>query len=161
MRNLAIGIAVALGIYAFNMVMEADRDATGAIVGEGSIGAFQMRVGDCFNDSGPSFGDGASEVTDVPGVPCSQPHDNEVYAVFDVDMPSFPEGDGMADAAFESCLERFEPFVGKDYESSALDIATIYPTKASWNQHNDREVICALFDINSTKLMGSAKGLAL
>jgi len=66
-------------------------------------------VGDCFNDSGPSFGDQGAEVTDVLGVPCSEPHDNEVC----------------------------------------------------WNQHNDREVICAVFDVNAAKLVGSAKGLAL
>jgi hypothetical protein len=161
MRNLAIGIAVALGIYAFNTVMEADRDDTGAIVGDGNIGAFQMRVGDCFNDSGPSFGDQGAEVTDVPGVPCSEPHDNEVYAIFDVSLPSFPEGEGMSETAFDSCLQRFESFVGKDYQSSALDIVTMYPTKVSWSQHNDREVICAVFDVNATKLVGSAKDLAL
>jgi hypothetical protein len=157
-RNWIIGAAVAGGAFLFNSVMQADRDDSGAIVAEGSLDAFQMRVGDCFDD-GSAFTEESNNVDSVPGVPCSMPHDNEVYAVFDVAVTSFP-GDGMADMAQEACQERFEAFVGKDYESSSLDIATLYPSSDSWKQ-NDREVICAVYDIDAKKLTGSVKGLAL
>jgi hypothetical protein len=156
-RNWGIGIAIAAGAYLVNSFMAADRDSTGAIVGAGSVNAFQMRVGDCFDD-GSTFGD--DEVDSVPGVPCSEPHDNEVYAVFDVTAQSFP-GDAMADMAHDGCVERFEAFVGKDYESSSLDIATLYPSRDSWNGQNDREVICAVYDIELAKLTGSVKGQRL
>jgi hypothetical protein len=156
-RNWGIGIAVAAGAYLVNSFMQADRDDSGAIVSEGSVDAFQMRVGDCFDDGSTFAGE---EVNSVPGVPCSKPHDNEVYAVFDVSMTSYP-GDGMAEMAHDACLERFESFVGRDYESSALDIATLYPTRESWNGQNDREVVCAVYDVAANKLTGSVKGLAL
>jgi hypothetical protein len=129
-----------------------------AIVDEGSLDAFQMRVGDCFDD-GSAFADDNDDVRSVPGVPCAKPHDNEVYAVFDVTLTSFP-GDGMAEIAQDACRERFEAFVGKDYESSSLDIATLYPSSDSW-QRKDREVICAVYDIDAKKLTGTVKGLAL
>src|SRR5687768_8231877 len=116
--NWAIGLAVVGGAYFFNSAMRADRDDSGAIVAEGSVDAFQMRVGDCFDDGSAFAGD---EVDSVPGVPCVQPHDNEVYAVFNVSSASFP-GDAMAALAHDGCLERFEAFVGRDYESSSLDI---------------------------------------
>jgi hypothetical protein len=154
-----IGVAVAAGAYLFNSVMQADRDDSGAIVSEGSLDAFHMRVGDCFDD-GSVFGDGNDDVDSVPGVPCSQPHDNEVYAVFDVSAESYP-GDGMADMAQEACLERFEAFVARDYESSSLDVASLYPSRESWSGQNDREVVCAVYDIDAKKLTGSVKGLAL
>jgi hypothetical protein len=156
-RNWGIGIAVAAGAYLVNSVMQADRDETGAIIGEGAVGAFEMRVGDCFYD-GSTFT--SNEVDSVPGVPCSQPHDNEVYAVFDVTAASFP-GEAIAEMAHEGCLERFETFVGKDYESSSLDIATLYPSQESWQRQNDREVICAVYDMEAEKLTGSVKGLRL
>jgi hypothetical protein len=159
MRNWIIGIAIAGGAYLFHSTMQADRDDSGAIVGEGSIDAFQMRVGDCFND-GSGFTDDNPEVHSVPGVPCSTAHDNEVYAVFDVNSPSFP-GDEMERMAFESCKQRFSAFVGRDYDSSKLDIATLYPTRDSWNSHNDREVVCAVYDVAANKLTGSVKGRAL
>ena len=160
MRNWVIGIAIAVGAYALNSAMRADRDSTGAIVDEGSIDAFQMRVGDCFDD-GSVFAEESNEVNSVPGVPCSSPHDNEVYAIFDVNAASFPEGDGMAIMAFDACKERFTEFVGNDYDSSSLDIATLYPTRESWNGQDDREVVCAVYDMESKKLTGSVRNRRL
>ena len=133
MRNWGIAIAVAAGGYLVNMALNADRDSTGAIVDSGDVSAFEIRVGDCFDDEGV-FSQGNSEVSKVPGIPCAQPHDNEVYAV---------------------------SFVGKDYASSTLDIATLYPSRDSWNRQTDREVVCVVFDVNAKKLVGSVKGLAI
>jgi hypothetical protein len=158
-RNWGIGVAIAAGAYLVSSLTQADRDATGAIVDEGSLDAFQMRVGDCFDD-GTAFGDESSSIGSVPGVPCAKPHDNEVYAVFDIDAPSFP-GDAMAEMAHDACLARFEAFVGKDYGSSSLDIATLYPSRESWNGQRDREVVCAVYDVELAKLTGSVKGLRL
>ena len=155
-RNWIIGIVIAVGAIFVRTQMHADRDDTGAIVGEGSVDAVSMRVGDCFDD-GSTFND--DEVNSVPGVPCAQPHDNEVYALFDVTNTSFP-GDDMARIAHEGCLARFEGFVGKDYDSSQLDIATLYPSPESWQQ-NDREVVCVVYDMDQNKLTGSVKGLRL
>ena len=106
-----------------------------------------MRVGDCFNDSSSLLSDD-EEFSNVPGVPYSEPHDNEVYEIFDVNVASYPEGDGMSELAFASCEERFESFVGKDYQSSSLAIMPLYPTLDSWNRLNDREVICGVYDMS-------------
>jgi hypothetical protein len=156
-RNWGIGIAIAAGAFGINSFLEADRDSSGAIVSAGNVSAFAMRVGDCFDDGSTFDGE---EVGGVPGVPCSKPHDNEVYAVFDVEMSAFP-GEQMGDLAQQACLERFEAFVGKDYESSSLDVASLYPTRESWTQQNDREVICAVYDVAAEKLTGIVKGLRL
>jgi hypothetical protein len=157
-RNWGIGIAIVAGVGLFNYVTRADRDETGAIVSEGSLDAFQMRVGDCFDD-GSTFAGDDPEVDDVPGVPCSQPHDNEVYAVFDVAAASFP-GDKMGEMAHEGCVARFEAFVGRDYDSSSLDVATLFPSAESWRQ-DDREVVCAVYDIDAKKLTGTVRGMRL
>ncbi len=158
MRNLAIYAAVAAGFVGYNMMTQADRDGSGAIVSGGNVDAFTMRVGDCFDDTSSLASQDGGEVTSLPGVPCSEPHDNEVYAVFDVDVGSFPQGEAMSELAFESCLDRFEPFVGLEYESSTLDILTLYPSEDSWKLQNDREVVCAVYDIDANKLTGSVKG---
>lgn len=49
------------------------------------------------------------------------------------------------------------PYVGRDYETSALDVVTMYPSPEGWDQ-NDREVVCALYDMSGAKLVGSVKG---
>lgn len=155
MKNLAFYAVVVLGYLGYSFVTSADRDATGAIVSEGSIDAFSLRVGDCFNNAG--IGD---EVSDLPGVPCAEPHDYETYAVFDVALDSFPSEEEMSELAYERCLERFDGFVGIEYENSVLDIVTLYPTTESWKQ-NDREVVCALYDMNEEKLVGTTRGAAI
>jgi len=156
MRTWVIYIAAALGFVIYGAATDADRDGTGAIVDGGTVNAFQVRVGDCFDDV-DSYDD---EISSLPGVPCSKPHDNEAFAVFDVTVASYPEGEGMWDLAYNSCMERFDSFVGLDYESSSLDILTMYPTVESWQQ-NDREVVCAVYDMEENKLVGSVKGRSL
>ena len=155
MKSWAVYLMAVVGFGIYGAATSVDRDSSGAIVAEGNIGAFNVRVGDCFNDVG--FDD---EVSSVPGIPCSDPHDNEAYAVFDVSVPSYPEGEGMSELAYESCMDRFAAYVGKDDESSSLEITTMFPSQQSWRE-NDREVICAVYDMNAQKLTGTTRGSAL
>ena len=160
MKNFLLYAIIGLGVVAYNVATQADRDATGNIVDGGNIDAFTIRLGDCFNDTNGLGTEEAGEVSSLPGVPCAEPHDNEVYAVFDVSFAEFPGDEQMAETAFGQCLERFAGFVGVDYESSMLDITAMYPSSQSWNMQNDREVICAIYDMNGGKLEGSAKDSA-
>ena len=155
MKQWGIYILAALGIGIYGAVTKADRDESGSIIDGGSIDAFHMRVGDCFDDTSSSEG----EISSLPGVPCAEPHDNETFAVFNIKQDAFP-GDEMDTIAYDGCMVRFEPFVGRDYESSTLEVFPIYPTADSWVQ-DDREVICALYDMEENKLQGSVKGRAL
>lgn len=161
MKNLLVYAVIGLGIIAYNVATEADRDAAGNIVSGGNLDAFTIRLGDCFDNTSSLASDEAGEVSSLPGRPCAEPHDNEVYAIFDVDYASFPGDDQMGELAFEACRERFSTFVGRDYESSELDITALYPTTQSWAVQEDREVICAVYDMNGNKLTGSAKDSAI
>ncbi len=156
MKGWGVYIAIALGVFVYNAVTEAGRDDTGAIVDGGNVDACQIRAGDCFDDASSM----EDEISSLPGVPCADPHDNEAYAVFEVSFADYPEGDEMSEFAYSSCMERFESFVGTDYQSSVLDIFTMYPSPESWKQ-DDREVVCAIYDMNAEKLTGSMKGRAL
>lgn len=89
MKNWAIYIAAALGFAIYGAVTDADRDGSGDIIGEGTVSAFNVKVGDCFDDSDSS----SEQIFSVAGVPCSDPHDNETYAVFDVALPNYSDED--------------------------------------------------------------------
>ncbi len=161
MRHLRIVFFVLfIGYVVYDFTNDADRDESGNIVGEGEIDAFAMRVGDCFDDS-PEITDPSAEIQAVAGLPCSEPHDNEVYAVFDVSFDTFPGDASMFDLSTDACHKRFKSFVGKSYDESVLDLFAIYPTDDSWSQLNDREVICAVYRVDYKKLTGSAKGLGI
>ena len=152
MKKLAAYVVAALGFGIYGAITDIDRDESGAIVEAGMLDAFQVRLGDCFDDPDNQAG----ELTSLPGVPCSEPHDNEAYAVFDLTMESYSEYE-ISDFSESACIDRFATYVGRDYESSVLDVVTMYPTQESWAQ-NDREVVCALYDMSGEKLVGSVKG---
>ena len=129
----------------------AERNETGEIDTAGSVDAFAIHVGDCFDDQASS----SSEVSDVPGVPCAEPHDNEVFATLDLPMSVWPGVERADELADAGCLERFREAIGVDYDDSVLVIMTMIPTEASWEQRKDREVICIAYHMDLDKLTGT------
>ena len=159
MKNWLFTAIIVIGVVAYNFATRADRDATGAIVDAGSVDAWDLQVGDCFDDTSAVAEDGAGEVASLPAVPCSEPHDNEVYAVIDLGISTYSDDETVSQLAFDKCHERFESFVGMSYDDSELDILTLSPTKASFSSSN-RDVTCAVFNVDYSKLTGSAEGTA-
>lgn len=141
------------GILVAACAPEADRNEVGEVVASGQIDIFQTKIGDCFDDQ-----TAADAIDDVPGRPCVEPHDNEVFALFDTNLTSFPGQEEMFEHAFDECLTRFEAYVGEPYDSSVLEVFPIVPTLESWKRVNDREIICALYHLEGEKLVGSVKG---
>ena len=111
-----------------------------------------LDVGTCFDDPA-SF----AEVTDVPVVACSDPHDNEVIALLALGEPAFPGEDVINARAGEGCVAAFEPYVGIAYAESAYDVGWFAPTADSW-AIGDREVICFAFDVGFAPITGSIRG---
>lgn len=101
---------------------------------------FALEVGDCFDQAEPAGG----TVTSVEPVACDLLHDHEVYAAFELDDEAWPGDEAVADAAEQGCIERFEGFVGVEYADSELEAAAFWPTEESWQERDDREVLCYL-----------------
>lgn len=122
-----------------------------------SPSVLSLETGTCFDD-GDAITNELSEVTDVPVVDCAEPHDNEVYYTYQMNDGSYPGDDRVFDIADTECLASFEPFVGASYETSQLDFGWLVPTEQTWNEANDREIICFLYDLELAKLTGSMQG---
>ena len=123
--------------------------------GEQSVQALQ--VGDCFDDTTELVELG--EVRRVPPVPCEEPHDNEVFHVADYSGDTYSAAQ-IGDFAADVCFAAFEPYVGRSYESSVLDIRWLEPSEESWDQ-GDREIVCVLTHMDRQKLLQPAQGSAL
>jgi hypothetical protein len=121
---------------------------------DSELDAFQMQVGDCFDDDLLS----GSEVSGLPGIPCEQPHDNQVYALFDLSAPEFPGDDAVLALANEGCLERFPDAIGTSYEASVYAFTTLTPTERSWTELADREVVCIAYHMEMEKLTTTVLG---
>jgi Septum formation len=116
-----------------------------------AISATDLEVGECLN--GLRAG---SDVTTVPSVPCEEPHEGEVFAVFDL-----PSGDYPGNAAVESqvdkgCETRLAAYSPSAPTDSALEQFFIYPQERNWIK-GDREVVCIAKAASGTTT-GSIKG---
>jgi hypothetical protein len=157
--RLVVGLLIAGGWWLFTSFDDADRDDGGEIVGGGDLGVMSMQIGDCFDDPGELD----DVVYDVAAVPCSEPHDNEVFAVKSVGTvfgDEFPGRPAMDQYSYESCVDSFLAYVGVDYAQSSLGVFTFTPTQESWDE-GDRDFVCALYSIDFAKLSGSAAGSGL
>lgn len=121
----------------------------------GDLDVFTLAVGDCFDDDSAA----GTEISEIPVVPCSEPHDNEVYHEFTLDEGEYPGGDVIETAADEGCFAEFESFVGIDYESSVYGYSWLTPTESGWNELDDRLVQCVVYEYGE-KLTGSVAGTA-
>ena len=130
------------------------RDDEGAIVEGGDTDVFQIAVGDCITDAGGQM------VSDVPTVPCAEPHQYEVYAEGTMDDGDFP-GDAAIDAKVdEICGGAFPGFVGMAYEESTLDYTAYTPSADTWARFNDRLITCIITDTMVATTTGTLAGAA-
>lgn len=115
-----------------------------------------LEVGDCL----PLVVYGEDEmVSELPVVPCEQPHTDEVFFIYDVDGGEFPGDDALTETSWNGCYDAFQAYVGTSYEASELDFYNYQPTKGSWVREGDRTVQCILFsyeDVTGT-LQGSGR----
>lgn len=144
----------ALGFGALLMLGAAcsgpERNDEGAIVEQGTLDVFDIKVGDCL--SGATEG----EVANVAAIPCDQPHMYQAYASFDVPDSAYPSSGELQDVADQGCFDAFEEFVGVPYSDSIYLYTWMEPTTESW-QDDDREILCQLM-LEEGELTEDAQG---
>jgi len=116
---------------------------------EGSV--FTLDEGDCFDDPGE-----VEDIVEVPVVPCDEPHDNEVFAAFDLGRDDYPGPAVLQEEAFEGCVDRFDDHVGVEYAASQLLVGALQPSASGW-EDGDREVVCFLYSPDGM-LTGTMEG---
>ena len=141
----ATGLLVTLGACSFSL------GGTGQRAGE--VSALDLEAGLCFNDPRDE-----ELVRSVSRVACEQPHDNEVFAVFDYtgQGDEFPGQEALGGQADEECEARFEDYVGIPYADSGLRATYLTPSEQTWAD-GDREIVCYLYEGDAEPLTGSMK----
>ena len=114
-------------------------------------------VGTCVNSADLS----GDEITEIPEVDCADEHDGQVFFKFDMDDGDYPGTDAVSTAAQEQCIPAFGDFVGTEYEESSLDIRYIGPSQDTWDQADDREVICFVVTMDGSTSTESFEGSGL
>ena len=121
---------------------EAERE-DGAIVAPGDVDVFGVRVGDCLDLDATDAT--AAQITDLAAVPCTQSHRHEVFHVAEVTgFDVYPGPSELSSTSDGLCLGAFEDYVGVPYLDSDVQFTYLYPSLASWQDEEDREVVCIL-----------------
>ena len=100
----------------------------------------QLKVGDCVNDLHTS-----TDVQSLPGVPCAQSHEGEVFAVFDLPSGVYPGQAAVREQAGTECNDRLAAYSPSALNNPSLGLVTLYPQQQSW-EGGDRGVVCIATD---------------
>lgn len=123
-------------------------------------GLRSLRPGQCFL---LPTDDPAAEDRAVWLVGCDQPHTHEVVDVVEYgggsDGGRYPGVEAVRAWAEDACYVRFEPFVGRAWTRSELDLELWWPSEESW-ELGDRSVICTVFPADRSPVTGTVRGSA-
>lgn len=127
-----------------------------------SESVFDVRSGECFVPPAAV----KAELSDLTRVACEKPHSQESYAIVayrDVaagaspGASAFPGSDVLGTFAQGVCAQRFTGYVGVDYRDSSLFFTYLLPSARSWEQNDDRNVLCFVTTTGGS-LTSSVKG---
>ena len=127
-------LAIAAAIVAV-VLTSADRDSTGEITRSGDVSAFSLHVGDCVSDL-----DLSGAIASFPVVPCDQPHEAEVFGIFDLPEGDYPSETELTSQAEAGCANYLASNASNAANDPTLEFSYIYPLEQGWPE--DREVVC-------------------
>jgi hypothetical protein len=135
--------------------------SNGSDGGDGGLGAptpndpgsdiswFDANAGDCF------------EVTDADTgsyvvIDCDDAHTAEIFSVFELPAGEFPGVDAVQEAAEQGCNLDIESYSGASAGDLGVEIGSLFPTEDTWNQVDDREIVCYAHGDLAGSIFGSA-----
>ncbi len=146
--GVVIGIVAALGGLALDI---------GVGVFFANTTSYQdLKVGDCLDD--PS-----GRVFRVSRHSCSSPHERQVFATFDDPASSsapFPGTTPLRTLAEGECVARFARSAPSVPNRAALRVFFLVPIKSSWENDDNRRVVCMVGSRDGSRLTGSLPTIA-
>lgn len=113
---------------------------------------FDIAEGDCLGDYSTD-----TDVQEVDIIPCDQDHAQEVLLITEITGDELPSEDEVQEQVRAECVPAFEEFVGISFDESALDINFLSPSQESWDEQDDRDIVCTIYD-PSGSVSGSFEG---
>jgi hypothetical protein len=117
-----------------------------------SISVFDVKPGECFH----SPKDVKAQLSSLARTSCDAPHTQESYAIVGFvnangsSASAYPGDDSVTQFAQGSCAQQFRSYVGVDYLDSSLFFTWLAPSARSWEQNDDRNIICFVTTTGAT-----------
>jgi len=159
-RGLALAGVILSSMWTVGIVLaiilavttSAKRDNGGAVTDGGSISATSLQVGDCVNGL-----KNTTNLLSLPGVPCTQPHEGEVFAVFDLPAGAYPGAAAVDQEVSRECNDRLGAYSPSAETNPDVGLFSVYPLEQNW-QRGDRQVVCLATASSGGTTTGSIKG---
>ncbi len=121
----------------------------------GGTNVLSLEVGQCISDAAQE-----GQVSSVPVVDCAEPHVGEIYALPQLPEGEFPGDQAVSDQGEQLCTgQPFQDYVGVPYLQSEIYYTTLLPSAETWNDDDDREIVCILANQDGSPLSpGSLRG---
>jgi Septum formation len=91
----------------------------------------------------------------LPAVPCDQPHEAEVFGMFDLPEGDYPTEDELVAHADAGCANRMAMYAPEAMNDPTIGFLYMYPLQQVWPA--DREVVCLAISSEGT-MTGSLMG---
>jgi len=158
-KGLAIAGLVLSGVWvvaivvivAVTAVSKAHRSTTGTITGSGQVDIFSLRVGDCFQNPPP--GETKLGVAQVTAVPCTTPHNAQVFAQFNSTDATYPGRQALVHEARHGCRAQEAASLDKSKITGTMTLRFLFPVPQAWTAGR-RALTCLVVD--STKDLTSS-----
>ena len=117
-----------------------------------NVPVFSVQPGQCF----VSPTEVHAELSSLQRTPCNRPHNQEAYASIPYKsadgsaVSAYPGSDLLTKFAQGACAQEFGRYVGVSYLDSSLFFTYLLPSPRSWEQADDRKVICFVTTTGAT-----------
>jgi Septum formation/Domain of unknown function (DUF4190) len=121
------------------------QSATGKITHRGDLGVFALATGDCFDNPANT-----QDIESVTAIPCTQAHDSQVFAKFDLsgDDSAYPAAGALNKMADTGCNSRTGS-IDKPKTNAAMTIRVLFPEQDAWAD-GQRTVSCLIVNPKPT-----------
>jgi hypothetical protein len=142
-------------LIAVSVATTAQRSTSGQVSHRGSMNIFALRFADCFDNPD------AQSVTSVTAIPCTQPHNAQVFAQFNLTGSGYPGDAALRRQATDGCNARVAGNIDRSKITNTMNIRFIFPLPGSW-QLGHRTVSCLIVDqtpdLTSSLLVAHPRG---
>jgi hypothetical protein len=154
-----VWIVVVVVVLGLKFLGSADRSPAGQITSQGTSSPLDLRVGDCFNNPSASVTANNTPVGSVEAMPCSSPHNAQIFARFNLNRgwsTPYPGDSAVQSQAESGCNFRFGS-ISKNKVTDSMSLSFFMPSTALWN-NDERAVSCMIINPTATLKTSLLKG---
>jgi len=135
-----VWLVIVIAAIAISAGTSSQRSASGPATQPGVTSVYSLRTGDCLQNPGARLG-----ITSIKLVPCDQPHNAQVFAVFPVPGSGYPGAVALQHRAAAGCHARIAGSINRSLITNSMTLQYLYPESQSW-AIGHRSITCLVVD---------------